>query len=137
MASKKITELTELSWDEIFDEDAYLPIVKDGTTYKIKLKNILIKTLRIDKSSEMSTVDAKAISSNNDIIMLEDSAHSNEKKSCTKAQFLHDVPQVQTGNGAPGFTPGKRGMVYIDIDSNDVYIAANYSASSDWKLINI
>ena len=133
MASKKVSELSEIT---SFSDDAYIPVVKDGVTYKISLENLLQKTLRVDKSSEISSVAAKSISVNSDLIMVEDSAGGNAKKKCTKSQFLHDVPQVETGSADPAYTPAKKGMIYIDTGTGNIFIAADTSSSGDWKKIN-
>jgi len=133
MSSKKVSELNELS---VFSDAAYVPVVDGGTTYKMSLENLLQKTIRVDKSSEISTVATKTVTSNSDLIMLEDSASSNTKKKCTKEQFLHDVPQVITGTDNPISTPLKKGMIYIDTAHSQIYISKDSTSSDDWLLLN-
>lgn len=130
MSAKKVSELNELT---TFSDTAYLPVVDTGVTYKMSLENLLQKTLRTDKASEISSVSSKTVISNSDFLMLEDSASSNTKKSCTKAQFLHDVPQVMSGSADPADTPSKKGLIYINTTTGDIFIAADTSSSSDWK----
>ena len=137
MASKKISELTEFADLEVFPDGAYIPLVSEGVTYKLKLENLLSKTLRTDKPSEISSVTAKSVISNNDLLMLEDSSDSNKKKACTKAQFLHDVPQVSTGSSDPAAAPSKKGSIYINTTSGDIFIAADTATTADWKAIYI
>ena len=139
MASKKISDLTDFTslYDlEVFPDGAFVPVVNDGVTLKLSLENLLSKTLRTDKASEISSVTSKSVSVNNDFIMLEDSS-TNEKRSCTKSQFLHDVPQIQTGSTNPGSTPSKVGLIYIDTVHCSVFIAIGISSPDDWKLINL
>lgn len=38
-----------------------------------------------------------------------------------------------SGNGAPGFTPGAVGALYIDTLNGTLYISMGTSSSSDWK----
>lgn len=133
MASKKISELSSTSE---FSDDAYIPVVSDGVTYKMTLESLLQKTLRLDKTLEVSDVASKTTISNADVMMMEDASSSNDKKRCTKAQFLHDVPQVETGSSAPASTPSKKGMLFVDTAAGDIYIAAGTSSSSDWKKVS-
>jgi hypothetical protein len=137
MASKKISELTEFADLEVFPDGAYVPLVSEGVTYKLKLENLLSKTLRTDKPSEISSVTAKSVISNNDLLMLEDSSSSNAKKSCTKAQFLSDVPQVLSGTEDPAAAPSKKGLIYINTGTGSIFIAAGTSSTDDWKAIYI
>lgn len=137
MASKKISELSalDITDSDDFPDGAYIPVVIEGITKKLSLGSLLIKTLRKDKPAQISSVTAKSVINGNDLLMLEDVSSSNAKKSCTKSQFLLDVPQVETGSGAPAYTPSKKGMVYIDTDASDIYLAANNSSSADWKIL--
>lgn len=134
MSAKKVSELSETT---TFSDTAYVPVVDAGVTYKMSLENLLQKTLRTDKPSEISSVDSKTAISNGDFLMLEDSASSNTKKSCTKAQFLHDVPQVSTGSADPSDAPYKKGLIYINTTTGDIFISSDSSASSDWKAIYV
>lgn len=134
MSAKKVSELNEIT---TFSDTAYVPVVDTGVTYKMSLENLLQKTLRTDKPSEISSVSSKTAISNNDFLMLEDSASSNSKKSCTKAQFLHDVPQVISGSADPSDAPSKKGLLYINSTTGDIFIAADTSSSGDWKAIYI
>jgi hypothetical protein len=126
------SDKTEL---ETFSDELFVPLINGSTTYLMSLENLLQKTLRVDKASEIDSVASKSSISDTDLMLMEDSASENEKKKCTKAQFLHDVPQVITGSGAPGDAPAKKGMIYIDTAVSDVYIAADTTVSGDWKKI--
>jgi len=129
MASKKVSELSELSE---FSDSAYVPVVDGGVTYKMSFENLLQKTLRVDKSSEISSVTTKTIITDGDLIMLEDAASGNVKKKCTKSQFLHDVPQIVIAGSNPVSTPGKIGMFHINTADSRVYISKGTSSSDDW-----
>jgi len=85
MSSKKVSELNSLS---VFSDTAYVPVVDGGVTYKMSLEDLLQKTIRIDKSSELSEVATKTVITNTDLLMVDDAASSNAKKKCPKQHFF-------------------------------------------------
>jgi hypothetical protein len=133
MASKKISEFSTTE----FSDDAYIPVVSGGATYKMSLAELLKKTIRVDKSSEIVLFDSKSSIQNNDIMMLEDSDNSNSKKKCTKAQFLYDVPQVSSGSADPSGAPAKKGLIYINTTTGDIFLSADTTGTGDWKAIYV
>ncbi len=132
---QKTLMVEDLSETSTFSDEAYVPLVNGGVTYKMSLENLLQKTLRVDKSSEIDSASAKTSVANGDLILLEDSAAGNSKKKCTKAQFLSDVPQVQTGTSDPAVTPTKTGLIFINTATADIFISTATGSSSDWKKI--
>ena len=43
--------------------------------------------------------------------------------------------RVSSGSGAPGTTPTKIGLLFIDTTTPNVYISTGTSSSADWKLV--
>lgn len=41
-------------------------------------------------------------------------------------------PDISSGSGTPGTTPGKRGDIYVDYTGIRFFIAGGTSSSSDW-----
>src|SRR5210317_1701532 len=48
---------------------------------------------------------------------------------------LNTKPDVSSGAGAPGTTPGKVGDVYIDTTNDLAYVATDTSSSADWDQV--
>jgi hypothetical protein len=129
LAAKKISELDSTS---AYDDNLLILVLEDGVTKTMSAEDLISKTLRVDKPSEINTVSAKSIVTDSDLLLIEDAADSNAKKKCTKAQFLNDVAQVLSGAADPASTPTKKGLIYIETTTPAVWISTGTASSADW-----
>ncbi len=133
MAAKKIDEYESTS---THDDNIQFLCIAGGVSKLMSLEDILQKTLRIDKPSEINAVSTKINVADSDLMLIEDAADFNAKKKCTKSQFLVDVTQVTSGTTDPASTPGKLGQIYIDTATPAVWISKGIASSSDWIKIS-
>lgn len=79
-------------------------------------------------------VDPTTEGSNNDVAFNTVLGSVWKKESGTWNKKL-TVPRITSQAGAPSSTPGYRGEINVDTTNNDVYIATNTTASTDWLKI--
>lgn len=74
--------------------------------------------------------------STGDVVPVYDTSGTSMKKvNIDKFGLASDVPNISSGSGAPGTTPGKIGDVYVDTAGPTMYVASGVASSADWTLV--